>query len=153
MTKTKVSRFWRPSWVSNFHGLRLRRMRKVLKSVFPFQVLFPFVRYKILLRLSIILYVVSLFLLLFFLRKRRCSLSKRCWKELSVFEPVICSSVLQLEFPWHWNVNKSSLSDHKAACTFCVSQERGIVKRMVWSRRSEGAAGVSETKERSEKYV
>ena len=39
-------------------------MRKVLKSVFPFQV-FPFVRYKVLLRLSVILYFVSLFLFLF----------------------------------------------------------------------------------------
>ena len=36
-------------------------MRKIVKSVFPFQV-FPFVRYKILLRFSIILYFVSLFL-------------------------------------------------------------------------------------------
>ena len=35
VTKTKV-RFWRPAWASKFHGLRLRRMRKVLKSVFPF---------------------------------------------------------------------------------------------------------------------
>ena len=34
--KTKVSRFWRPSWASKFHELRLRRMRKVHKSVFPF---------------------------------------------------------------------------------------------------------------------
>ena len=25
-----------------------------------------------------------------------------------------------------------SLSDHKAARTFCVSQERGIVERVVW---------------------
>ena len=41
-------------------------MRKVLKSVFPFQV-FPFVRYKVLLGFSIILYFVSLFLLLCFL--------------------------------------------------------------------------------------
>ena len=40
-------------------------MRKIVKSVFPFQV-FPFVRYKILLRFSIILYFVSLFLFLFF---------------------------------------------------------------------------------------
>ena len=40
-------------------------MRKILKSVFPFLV-FPFVRYKILLRFSIILYFVSLFLFLFF---------------------------------------------------------------------------------------
>ena len=48
-------------WASKFHGLRLWRMRKIVKSVFPFQV-FPFVRYKILLRFSIILYFVSLFL-------------------------------------------------------------------------------------------
>ena len=34
--------------------------------------------------------------------------------------------------------SEQSLSDHKAACS--VSQERGIVKRMVWSRRS-GAGG------------
>ena len=27
-----------------------------------------------------------------------------------------------------------SLSDHKAARTFCVSQERGIVERIVWSK-------------------
>ena len=27
-----------------------------------------------------------------------------------------------------------SLSDHKAALTFCVSQERGIVQGMVWSK-------------------
>ena len=41
-------------------------MRKVLKSVFPFHV-FAFVRYlKVLLRFSIILYFVSLFLLFFF---------------------------------------------------------------------------------------
>ena len=50
---------------SKFHGLRLWRMRKIVKSVFPFQV-FPFVRYKILLRFTIILYFVSLFLFLFF---------------------------------------------------------------------------------------
>ena len=29
-----------------------------------------------------------------------------------------------------------SLSNHKTARTFCVSQERGIVKRRVWSKRS-----------------
>ena len=27
-----------------------------------------------------------------------------------------------------------SLTDQKAARTFCVSQERGIVKRMVWGK-------------------
>ena len=52
-------------WASKFHGLRLWRMRKIVKSVFPFQV-FPFVRYKILLTFSIIFYFVSLFLFLFF---------------------------------------------------------------------------------------
>ena len=40
--------FKRVPWASKFHGLRIRRMRKVLKSVFSFSV-FPFVRYKILL--------------------------------------------------------------------------------------------------------
>ena len=38
--------------------------------------------------------------------------------DCSVFEPVICSS------------------DHKTGRTFCVSQERGIVERMVWSKWS-----------------
>ena len=38
--------------------------------------------------------------------------------DCSVFEPVICSS------------------DHKTARTFCVSQERGMVERMVWSKWS-----------------
>ena len=42
--------------MSKLHGLRLQRMRKVLKSVFPFYVL-HFVRYKILLTFSIILYL------------------------------------------------------------------------------------------------
>ena len=59
-----------------------------------------------------------------------------------------------------------SLSDHKTARTFCVSQERGIVERRVWSKwsfplvwsrgRGEGVGegeGLSETGERSEKYV
>ena len=40
--------FKRVPWASKFHGLRIRRMRKDLKSVFPFSV-FPFVRYKVLL--------------------------------------------------------------------------------------------------------
>ena len=58
-----------------------------------------------------------------------------------------------------------SLSNHKTARTFCVSQERGIVERRVWSKWSpngrsllSGAAGarrgrgeVSETGERIEK--
>ena len=52
-------------WASKFHGLRLWRMRKIVKSVFPFSV-FPFVHYNILLTFSIILYFVSLFLFLFF---------------------------------------------------------------------------------------
>ena len=59
-----------------------------------------------------------------------------------------------------------SLSNHKTARTFCVSQERGIVERRVWSKwsfplvwsrgRGEGVGegeGLSETGERSEKYV
>ena len=62
------------------------------------------------------------------------------------------------------------LSDHKTARTFGVSQERGIVERMVWSKTngrsllsgaekrawSGGGGGgerLSETGERSEKYV
>ena len=54
-----------------------------------------------------------------------------------------------------------SLSDHKAARTFWVSQERGIVEQMVWSKTNgrsllsgaERGARVSETGEKSEKYV
>ena len=53
------------------------------------------------------------------------------------------------------------LSDHKAARTFCVSQERGIVEGMVWSKwsfplvwsRGRGVGGLSETGKKSEKYV
>ena len=54
-----------------------------------------------------------------------------------------------------------SLSDHKTARTFCVSQERGIVERRVWSKwsfplvwsRGRGVGGLSETGKKSEKYV
>ena len=62
------------------------------------------------------------------------------------------------------------LSDHKTALTFCVSHERGIVGRMVRSKRNGrsllsgaekrggrvgggGGGGLSENWERSEKYV
>ena len=58
-----------------------------------------------------------------------------------------------------------SLSDHKTARTFCVSQERGIVEGMVWSKtkhdgrsllsgvewRSGGGGEVSESGDRIEK--
>ena len=57
---------------------RLQEKKEFLKSVFPFQV-FSFVRYKILLRIGILLHFVSLFLFYFFFRRKRpCSLSKRC---------------------------------------------------------------------------
>ena len=54
-----------------------------------------------------------------------------------------------------------SLSNHKTARTFCVSQERGIVERRVWSKwsfslvwsRERGVGGLSETGKKSEKYV
>ena len=54
-----------------------------------------------------------------------------------------------------------SLSKHKTARTFCVSQERGIVERRVWSKwsfplvwsRGRGVGGLSETGKKSEKYV
>ena len=54
-----------------------------------------------------------------------------------------------------------SLSNHKTARTFCVSQERGIVERRVWIKRSSplvwsrgrGVGGLSETEKKSEIYV
>ena len=57
--------FKRVPWASKFHGLRIRRMRKVLKSVFSFRCSHSFVT-RFFLVLSIILYFVSLVLLFFF---------------------------------------------------------------------------------------
>ena len=57
-------------------------------------------------------------------------------------------------------LKRQSLSDHKTTRTFCVSQERGIVERMVWSKQIVvpscleqrwGEGRVGETGERSEK--
>ena len=121
MTKTKV-RFWRPSWASTFHGLRQRRTRKVLKSVSPFLV-FPLVRYKILLRFSIILYFVSPFLLFFFFPGTFSLLT--CHLQVSI------TARVSMTLKRH---SVQSLSDHKAARTFCLSQERGIVERVVWRK-------------------
>ena len=140
MTKTKVNRFWSLLTPSKFRGLRLRRMRKVLKSVFPFRV-FPFVRYKILLRFSIILYFVPLFLLLFSYLFFKFFAEKTMFSFQTLLKGTFSLLTCHLQFSITARVSMTlkrqsvqSLSDPKAACTFCVSQERGIVKRMFWSK-------------------
>ena len=96
-------------------------MRKILKSVFPFLV-FPFVRYKILLRFSIILYFVSLFYWLFFSCEKDDVLFPNAFERN--FQSFNLSSAVQYY--------SQSFHDTKtSALTFCVSQERGIVERMV----------------------
>ena len=114
-------------------------MRKVLKSVFPFQV-FPFVRYKILLRFSIILYFVSLFLLLlllmfyFFAKKTMFSFQTLLKGTFSLLTCYLQFSITARVSMTLKRQSVQSLSGHKAARTFCVSQEGGIVEVMVWSK-------------------
>ena len=124
-------KFWRPAWASKFHGLRLRRMRKVLKSVwsFLFRCSHSFVTRFF---LGLVLYSILFpyFYCFFGGGKRRCSLSKRCWKELSSHLQFSITARVSMTLK---RQSVRSLLDHKAARTFCLSQERGIFEQMVWS--------------------
>ena len=88
--------------------------------------MFPFVCYRILLGFSIILYVVSLFLLLFYFAEKTFSfetLSK------GTFGLLTCHLLFSITAKVSTTLKRQSvqsLSDHKTARprTFCVSQER-----------------------------
>ena len=110
-------------------------MRKVLKVVFPFYV-FPFARYKILPRFNIILYFVSRFLLLFFLFAKKTMFSFQTLLK-GTFSLLTCHLQFSITARVSMTLKRQSvqsLSGHKAARTFCVSQEGGIVEVMVWSK-------------------
>ena len=104
--------------------------------------MFPFVRYKVLLRFSIILYFVSLLLLFCFL----FCFCFFCGKDDVLFPNAVernFQSFLTCHLLFSNTARVSmtlkrqsvqSLSGHKAARTFCVSQEGGIVEVMVWSK-------------------
>ena len=109
-------------------------MRKILKSVFPFKV-FPFVRYKILLRFIVLYSIfVSLFFLLFFAKKTMFSFQTLL---KGTFSLLTCHMQFSITAGVSMTLKRQSvqrLSDHKTARTFCASQEHGIVERMVWSK-------------------
>ena len=97
--------------------------------------MFPFVRYKILLRLSIILYFVSRFLLFFFFAKKTIFSFQTLLK--GTFSLLTCHLQFSITVRVSMTLKRQSvqsLSDQKTGRTFCVSQERGIVERMVWSK-------------------
>ena len=123
MTKTKV-RFWRPAWASKFHGLRLRRMREVLKS----QVCFSF------LGVPIRSFVFVLFFLFCFAEKTMFSSQTLLKGSFSLLTCHLQFSITARVSVTLKRQSVQSLSDHKAARTFFVSQERGKVERMVCSK-------------------
>ena len=92
---------------------------------------------------QLILYCVSLcllLLLLFFFVKKTLFSFQTLLK--GIFSLLTC----HLQFSFTARVSMTlkcqsvqSLSDHKTACTFCVSQQRGIVERMVGRSLLSGA--------------
>ena len=104
----------------------------------------PFVRYKILLRFGIILYFVSQFLflllLMFYFFAEKTMFSFQTLLKAGVTFSLL-TSYLQFSITVRVSMTLKrrtvqSLSNHKTARTFCVSQERGIVERRVWSKWS-----------------
>ena len=125
--------------------------------------MFPFLRYKISLRFSIILYFVSPFYCYFFTAKKTLFSFQTLLK--GTFSLLTCHLQFSITARVSMTLKRQSvqsLSDHKTARSFCVSQQRGIVERMVWSKTKWsfllvwsrgvgwGCWRVSETGERSE---
>ena len=98
--------------------------------------MFPFVRYKFLLRIGIILYFVSLFLVSFFggAEKKKFSFQTLLKGTFSLLTCHLQFSITARVSMTLKRQSVQSLSGHKAARTFCVSQEGGIVEVMVWSK-------------------
>ena len=93
----------------------------------------PFFRYKISLKFSIILYFVFLFYCYFVMAEKTLFSFQTLLK--GTFSLLTCH--LQTLNRVSMTIKRQSvrsLSDHKTARSFCVSQQRGIVERMVWSK-------------------
>ena len=148
-----AEKFKRVPWASKFHGLRIRRMRKVLKSVFPFSV-FPFVRYKIL--LSFNYYTLFcfpsfiVFVFVFFCGKDNFLFLNAVERNFQSFNQ---SSAVQYYSIKLKRQSVKVFQTTKTASTFCVSQEgansgtNGPEQNkwsfpLVWSR-GRGAGGKS----------
>ena len=126
----------------------LQEKIEFLKSVFPFQV-FSFVRYKMLLRFSIILYFASLYFAFFLLAEKTMFSFQKLLK--GTFSLLTCHLQFSITAGVSMTLKRQSvqsLSDQKTARTFCVSQERansrtnGLEEKkwsrpLVWSRGGE----------------
>ena len=101
--------------------------------------MFSFVCNKILLRFGIILYFDSLFLLFycfFFLFAKKTMFSFQTLLK-GTFSLLTCHLQFSITARVSMTLKRQSvqsLSGNKAARTFCVSQEGGIVEVMVWSK-------------------
>ena len=139
-------------------------MRKIVKSVFPFQV-FPFVRYKVLLRFSIMVYFVSLFLFLFFGKKDDVLFPNTVERNVQSF--TLSSAVQYYSQSFHdtkTSISAKTFIPQKSPYFLCKprtwnSQTNGLKQNewsfpIVWSREG-GWGGGNELDwgGRSEKYV